>query len=200
MPSESVASTIFIPMLMSRFTPSSLQISKTNIPSLGAPIEHIDVTYDGRWVLATTKTFLIVLKTIYKDGSGELCGFTSRLGDRAPKPRLLTLTPEDRVRTNNAPFEKARFSWMADSYTKERHIVATCGRCTVRWNFRAVKIAKPDIVTNGLTTVQKYSLIPKAEEILDTAFMHSQGALHSPSSLVVITKQRVWNVDEEEEE
>ena len=38
------------------------QIAKTSIPGLGAPIEHIDVTYDGRWVLATTKSFLIVLK------------------------------------------------------------------------------------------------------------------------------------------
>ena len=178
------------------------QISKTNIPSLGAPIDHIDVTYDGRWVLATTKTFIIVLKTIYKEGSKELCGFTSRLGDRAPKPRLLMLKPEDRVYTNNAPFEKARFSWVGgkDSREKERYIVATCGRYTVQWNFRAVKIAKPDVVTNGLTTVQKYALIPKSEDILDTNFMHMHQGVRSPGSLVVLTKQRVWNVEEEEDE
>ncbi|MEO2193545.1 MAG: hypothetical protein ABGY24_13955 [bacterium] len=191
------------PLMLMLHTPppsSSPQVSKTNIPSLGAPIEHIDVTHDGRWVLATTKMFLIVLKTIYKDGSRELCGFTSRLGDRAPKPRLLTLTPEDRIRTDNAPFEKARFSWVGDESTKERYIAATCGRYTVQWNFRAVKIAKPDVVTNGLTTVQKYALIPKSEEILDAAFMHNQNTLRSPNSLVVLTKQRVWNVDEEDED
>jgi len=177
------------------------QISKTNIPSLGAPIDHIDVTFDGRWVLATTKTFLIVLKTIYKEKSKELCGFTSRLGDRAPKPRLLMLKPEDRMFTNNAPFEKAKFSWVSDSSTKERYIVATCGRYTVQWNFHAVKLAKPDVVTNGLTTVQKYVLIPKSENILDTTFMHSRrAAAASPNSLVVLTKQRVWNVDEDQED
>lgn len=173
------------------------QISKTNIPSLGAPIDHIDVTYDGRWVVATTKSFLIVLKTIYSENGKELCGFTSRLGARAPKPRLLMLKPEDRVLTNNAPFEKAKLSWVTDPSRKERYIVATCGRYTVEWNFRAVKIAKPDIVTNGLTTVQKYVLIPKSEDILDTSFMHKAA---SPNSLVVLTKQRVWNVDEGDDE
>lgn len=63
-----------------------------------------------------------------------------------------------------------------------------------------MKIAKPDVVTNGLTTVQKYALIPKSEEILDAAFMHNQNTLRSPNSLVVLTKQRVWNVDEEDED
>jgi len=194
------------PLARSLPSPPPRQISKTNIPSLGAPIDHIDVTFDGRWVLATTKTFIIVLKTMYKEGSKELCGFTSRLGSRAPKPRLLMLRPEDRVYTNNAPFEKARFSWVdsRNRSEKERYIVATCGRYTVQWNFRAVKIAKPDVVTNGLTTVQKYALIPKSEDILDTNFMHAKaregGGVRSPGSLVVLTKQRVWNVEEEDEE
>ena len=110
------------------------------------------------------------------------------------------LTPQDRILTNNAPFEKARFSWVGDGNSKERYIVATCGRYTVQWNFRSVKIARPDIVTNGLTTIQKYTLIPKSEDIVDTSFMHNVGAVRSPNSLVVLTKQRVWNVEEDDDE
>lgn len=177
------------------------QIAKTSIPGLGAPIDHIDVTYDGRWVLATTKSFLIVLKTIYKEGSKELCGFTSRLGAKAPKPRLLMLKAEDTIYTNNAPFEKAKFSWITDASRKERYIVASCGKYTVQWNFRAVKVAKPDVLTNGLTTVQKYALIPKSENIVDTTFMHDTYSSRGASSpLVVITKQRVYNVDEDDDD
>ncbi|WPT10914.1 Protein CYPRO4 [Picochlorum sp. SENEW3] len=175
------------------------QIAKTSIPGLGAPIDFIDVTYDGRWVLATTKSFLIVIKTIYKEGSKELCGFTSRLGQKAPKPRLLMLKPEDKVLTKNAPFEKAKFTWITDQNRKERYIVASCGNFTVQWNFRSVKIAKPDVITNGFTTITRCTLIPKSEHILDTTFMHDAYSSHGDPSLVVLTKQKVYNVEEDDD-
>lgn len=39
--------------------------ANTAIPGLGAPITAVDVTYDGKWVLATTKNYLMVVKTSY---------------------------------------------------------------------------------------------------------------------------------------
>jgi len=44
-------------------------------------------------VLATTRNYLMVLKTTYKDPKSgkELCGFTSRMGSNSPAPRLLRL-------------------------------------------------------------------------------------------------------------
>jgi hypothetical protein len=36
------------------------------IQGLGAPITAVDVTYDGKWVLATTDKYLMVVKTTYK--------------------------------------------------------------------------------------------------------------------------------------
>ena len=47
----------------------------------------------GKWVLATTKNYLMVLKTSYRDPKSgkELCGFTNRMGANAPAPRLLRL-------------------------------------------------------------------------------------------------------------
>ena len=44
-------------------------------------------------MLATTRNYLMVLKTTYKDPKSgrDLCGFTSRMGANAPAPRLLRL-------------------------------------------------------------------------------------------------------------
>ena len=40
--------------------------ANTAIPGLGAPITAVDVTYDGKWVLATTNNYLMVVKTTFK--------------------------------------------------------------------------------------------------------------------------------------
>jgi len=42
--------------------------ANTAIPGLGAPITSVDVTFDGKWVLATTNNYLMVVKTTFKVG------------------------------------------------------------------------------------------------------------------------------------
>ena len=44
----------------------TLTRANTAIPGLGGPITAVDVTYDGKWVLATTKNYLMVVKATYK--------------------------------------------------------------------------------------------------------------------------------------
>lgn len=74
--------------------------AKTSIPGLGAPITAVDVTYDGKWVLATTDHYLMLVKTTYVDDKGRNSnGFESRMGGRGAVPRLLRLKPEDGLRT-----------------------------------------------------------------------------------------------------
>jgi hypothetical protein len=51
--------------------------AKTSIPGLGKPIAAIDVTYDGRWVLATTDDYLLVVKTCWDD-NGKCAGAHAR--------------------------------------------------------------------------------------------------------------------------
>lgn len=48
-------------------------------------------------MLATTRSYLMVMKTTYKDPKSgkELCGFVSRMGANAPAPRLLRLKVQD---------------------------------------------------------------------------------------------------------
>jgi hypothetical protein len=54
----------------------------------------------GKWVLATTRNYLMVMKTTYRDPKSgkELCGFTSRMGSSAPAPRLLRLKTGEHAR------------------------------------------------------------------------------------------------------
>lgn len=40
--------------------------AKTTIPGMGSAITAVDVTFDGKWVLATAKSQLVVVKTTYK--------------------------------------------------------------------------------------------------------------------------------------
>lgn len=48
------------------YSEKSLTRANTAIPGLGAPITAVDVTYDGKWVLATTRNYLMVVKTTFK--------------------------------------------------------------------------------------------------------------------------------------
>ncbi len=195
------------------YSEKTLTQAKTAIPSLGGAVTAVDVTYDGKWALATTNRYLMVVKTTYKESNSgkELCGFTSKMGKEAPAPRLLRLKVEDVARTGGAPLEKARFTWITERGRQERWIVASCGNYTVLWNFRSVKVAEPEVISvGGLTTVTSYHLIPKSEHVVDSVFMHDKfsrtAAGAGESAMVIVTDRKVYTAadggssDEEEEE
>ena len=186
------------------YSEKTLTQAKTAIPGLGAPITAVDVTYDGKWALATTNKYLMVVKTSYKDKESgrELCGFTSKMGASAPAPRLLRLKVEDVARTGGAPLEKAHFTWITERGRQERWIVASCGNYTVLWNFRSVKLAEPEVVSlGGLTTVTSYHMIPKTEHVVDSVFMHDRFARTAAgageSAMVIVTDKRVYTAAED---
>ena len=110
------------------YSNKSLTQAKTSIPGMGAPITSVDVTYDGKWVVATTDHYLMVVKTIYDNDKGQSSNaFTSRMGGRGSMPRLLRLRPEDVARTGGKPLQKGKFSWITESGHPERWIVVSCG-------------------------------------------------------------------------
>src|SRR3954467_12188013 len=45
--------------------------AKTHIPALGEAIIGLDVSADGRWVLATCKTYLLLVDALQKSGKNE---------------------------------------------------------------------------------------------------------------------------------
>ncbi len=71
--------------------------AKSHLPALGEPIVGLDGSADGRWVLATCRTYLLLIDALQKEGSkhaGKL-GFERAFArDAKPQPRRLTLQPE----------------------------------------------------------------------------------------------------------
>lgn len=97
------------------YSKSSMRQAKTAFPGLGSPITHVDVTYDGKWVLGTTDTYLILICTLFTDKEGRTkTGFSGRMGNRIPAPRLLKLTPLDsHLAGTDNKFHGGHFSWVS---------------------------------------------------------------------------------------
>lgn len=97
------------------YSKTSMRQAKTAFPGLGSPITHVDVTYDGKWVLGTTDTYLILICTLFTDKDGKTkTGFSGRMGNRIPAPRLLKLTPLDsHLAGKDNKFHGGHFSWVS---------------------------------------------------------------------------------------
>ena len=78
-------------------TDKGLNRASTSFPSLGAPVTAVDVTFDAEWIVATTDTYLMIIRTSYSDPKNGKAthGFKGRMGKNACAPRLLRLKPED---------------------------------------------------------------------------------------------------------
>lgn len=70
--------------------------AKTALPPLGDPIMGIDVTANGRYIVATTETYLLLIDTLIGEGKyqGQL-GFDRSFPAAAkPQPKRLQLKPQ----------------------------------------------------------------------------------------------------------
>eukprot|EP00252_Welwitschia_mirabilis_P018733 TRINITY_DN4180_c0_g1_i1.p1 TRINITY_DN4180_c0_g1~~TRINITY_DN4180_c0_g1_i1.p1 ORF type:complete len:608 (+),score=130.48 TRINITY_DN4180_c0_g1_i1:196-2019(+) len=169
---------------------TSMRQAKTAFPGLGSPITHVDVTYDGRWIVATTDTYLLVISTVFTDKDGKVkTGFSGRMGNRIPAPRLLKLQPLDAYLAGENKFHGGQFSWVTESGKEERHIVASVGNFTVIWNFNQVKNSNHECYKfqEGLKTCYCYKILPKEESVIESKFMHEKFSLmNSPEAPVVV--------------
>ncbi|RDW63990.1 hypothetical protein BP5796_10492 [Coleophoma crateriformis] len=117
--------------------------AKTHIPALGDPIIGLDVSADGRWLLATTRTYLLLIDALQKEGKNEgKLGFEKSFGkDSKPQPRRLGLSPSH-VATfqmeTGAPlsFKPARFN--IGEGINETSIITATGPFIVTWNMKKV--------------------------------------------------------------
>ncbi|GAA5825080.1 hypothetical protein JCM3770_004730 [Rhodotorula araucariae] len=124
------------------------KIAKTALPALGDAVLGIDVSADGRWVLATCRTYLLLIDTQIPEAASRNAG---RSGFDAafpaaekPTPRRLTLRPEHVAHMQEVQggegvcFTPAKFN-AALTGEPERTIVTSTGPFIVAWNFRQVK-------------------------------------------------------------
>ncbi|CAA0822139.1 Vacuolar import/degradation- Vid27-related protein [Striga hermonthica] len=178
------------------YSTSSMRQAKTAFPGLGSPITHVDVTYDGKWILGTTDTYLILICSLFTDKDGNTkTGFAGRMGNRISAPRLLKLNPLDSHMAGANKFRNAQFSWVTESGKQERHLVATVGKFSVIWNFQQVKDGSHECYQNqvGLKSCYCYKIVLKDDSIVESRFMHEKFAVSdSPEApLVVATPLKV---------
>ncbi|KAI9801644.1 MAG: hypothetical protein M1833_002326 [Piccolia ochrophora] len=137
--------------------------AKTHIPALGEPIIGLDVSADGRWVLATCRTYLLLIDALQKNGKNEgKLGFERSFGkDSKPQPRRLGLQPSHVAQFQHetgAPiaFTPARFNTGVDS--SETSIITATGPYIVTWGMKKVLAGRKDPYT-----IRRYSEEVKAD-------------------------------------
>ncbi|KAF2640407.1 vacuolar import and degradation protein-like protein [Massarina eburnea CBS 473.64] len=123
--------------------------AKTLIPALGDPIIGMDVSADGRWVLATTRTYLLLIDALQNKGKNEgKLGFERAFAkDDKPQPRRLALTPAHVAQFQHetkAPigFTPARFNIGLDA--SETTIITATGPFIITWSLRKVLANRRD--------------------------------------------------------
>nr|XP_031859921.1 uncharacterized protein CI109_004528 [Kwoniella shandongensis]KAA5526993.1 hypothetical protein CI109_004528 [Kwoniella shandongensis] len=119
--------------------------AKTALPALGDPIIGVDVSADGRWLVATCKTYLLLIDTLIGDGryKGSLGFDRSFPADSKPVPRRLQLKPEHVAYMEDAvSFTPARFNTGVNE--TEKTIVTSTGKYVIIWNFRRLKQGRTD--------------------------------------------------------
>nr|POE74346.1 vacuolar import and degradation protein 27 [Quercus suber] len=124
--------------------------AKTALPALGDPIIGLDVSADGRWVLATTRTYLLLVDNSHKEHSkwaGKL-GFEKAFAkDDKPAPRRLGLTPSHVAQFQHetkAPLSFTPAKFNMDEDKDETTIVTATGPFVVTWSMKKVLAGRKD--------------------------------------------------------
>ena len=119
--------------------------AKTALPALGDPIIGVDVSSDGRWLVATCKTYLLLIDLLIGDGryKGSL-GFDRPFpADSKPIPRRLQLRPEHVAYMKHpVTFTPAKFNTGVNE--TEKSIVTSTGNYVVTWSMRRIKQGRVD--------------------------------------------------------
>ena len=138
--------------------------AKTSLPALGEPIIGLDVSADGHWVLATCRTYLMLIDAVQKEGKWEgKVGFEKSFGkDSKPQPRRLALNPNHVAQFQHetkAPiaFTPARFNTGIDD--KETSIITATGPFIVTWNLKRLLGGRKDPYT-----IKRYEEEVKADD------------------------------------
>jgi hypothetical protein len=134
--------------------------AKTALPALGDPIIGIDTSADGRWVLATTRTYLLLIDALQSDGknAGKLGFEKSFAKDSKPQPRRLGLTPAHVAQFQHetkAPLSFTPAHFNTGEGKDETTIITATGPFIVTWSMKKLLAGRKD----------PYSIKRYAEEV-----------------------------------
>jgi VID27 C-terminal WD40-like domain len=112
------------------------QNAKNLIPGLGDPIKGIDVSLDGKWVVATCNRYLILLPTTVKGFDKTYFEKTEKLDNRNI-PHRLFLKSEDisKYKLRTQTFTVARFN-SSDKLGDETSIICSIGNYILIWDLK----------------------------------------------------------------
>ncbi|KAF9485299.1 VID27 cytoplasmic protein [Pholiota conissans] len=119
--------------------------AKTALPPLGDPILGVDVTANGRYLVATTETYLIFIDTLIGEGryAGQLGFDRSFPATSKPRPiRLQLMAQHVAYMGNKISFTPARFNQKEGA--DENAIVTSTGQFVIAWDLAKVKKGKYD--------------------------------------------------------
>lgn len=163
--------------------------AKTHIPALGEPIIGLDVSADGHWVLATCRTYLLLIDALQKSGKNEgKLGFEkSFAADSKPQPRRLALTPEHVAQFayetgKGVSFTPAKFN--TGEGQQETSIISATGPFVIEWNLKKV-------VQNHKAPymIKRYSDVVKAD---DFRFGSDKNVIYAlPNEVNMIQKEKL---------
>ncbi|KAI9284279.1 cytoplasm protein [Umbelopsis sp. AD052] len=115
--------------------------AKSVLPALGDPIYGLDLTANGRFIIATCKTYLLFIDVENKTDAKRRLGYEHYFPkDDKPIPRRLQLKPEH-VAYMQEPinFTAARFN---SGPNEETTIVASTGPYVVSWTLKKIRLGK----------------------------------------------------------
>ncbi|KAH9656060.1 VID27 domain-containing protein [Citrus sinensis] len=155
------------------YSKTSMRQAKTAFPGLGSPITHVDVTYDGKWILGTTDTYLILICTLFTDKDGKTkTGFGGRMGNKIPAPRLLKLTPLDsHLAGTDNKIHGGHFSWLIGHSV----VVAWAANGELSSYWTELSSRRVQVTENGkqerhlVATVGKFSVIWDFQQVKNSA-------------------------------
>jgi hypothetical protein len=130
----------------------------------------LGVTSDGEYILATSKTYILLIPTKVPDDDKERLGFEGRgMGKKKPKPIKLTIRQADKMKFDirDVNFNSARFNTGMGS---EAWIVASTGRFIITWNFTKLK-------EEGSRARFAYTLRETDDVVIDNQFRFDKDAV-----------------------
>ncbi|ANB15587.1 Vid27p [Sugiyamaella lignohabitans] len=117
--------------------------AKTQLPAFGDAIIGIDASPDGRWILATCKTYLLLIDAEIKEGKYEgTTGFMRSFGkDSKPRPKRLQISPQHVAFMQGETgkplsFTKAYFNTGHDA--KVQTVVTSSGPYVITWSLKKI--------------------------------------------------------------
>ena len=137
--------------------------AKTALPALGDPIVGLDTSADGRWVLGTTRTYLLLIDALQKDGKNEgKLGFEKAFAkDSKPQPRRLGLTPSHVAQFQHETGARLAFTpahFNTGEGKEETTIITSTGPFVITWSLKKVLQGRKDPYS-----IKRYSEEVKAD-------------------------------------